>query len=691
MIIAQLGLILTVFTTIFSSQPKPVDVAKDLESWVVIETVFQELNQADQSLLSELNFDLEQTEDYVFTSFTATNIDPAHTQFILRSGTANHTWIYFKNEQNSTYSLKRAGRLVPFPENELSRFGKWDGKALVELEPGRDTQFYVITDQDSGNSNIGRFEMMAYEVWENRFYKDSYQANIKSGIFFGILIALSVINFVFYLVYKDPNYPIYSIYILCLILYEAFVYGVFNMSTNITQFPKAELFADNLLLNLSIIFYLFFLKSFIDLNKYPQWKRIIPRMIILMVINIIVPSIIFLAFENIELGYMVRNITILLVIPFAFIFLVKLLQSDLQTDKIFFYGSLALITFGTISILDFLFFESSNSDLILRIGIVIEGIIFAIGLGIKVKITYKQNLLAQSKLIEQLEKNEKLQISLNKDLEALVDVKTEELKLKNQDLEQARNNLEQVVEERTSQLVKSNDELVSQNQQLEQYAFITAHNLKAPVARLKGLTYLFNKGAEDNPDDNNEIVERIAAAATDLDSTLQDLNKVLKIRSKVKIAERFSLQESIDRVIASLHDEIVSKGVKIRTSLEVDEIYSNKAYFDSIFYNLISNSIKYRNSEHVTQIEISNHANEGTLKFVISDNGIGVDMDKYGDKIFGLYQRFHSHVEGKGMGLFIVKSQVESLMGKIKLQSSIGNGSVFYIDFPLEKVVGSQD
>lgn len=101
----------------------------------------------------------------------------------------------------------------------------------------------------------------------------------------------------------------------------------------------------------------------------------------------------------------------------------------------------------------------------------------------------------------------------------------------------------------------------------------------------------------------------------------------------------------------------------------------------SIFYNLISNSIKYKEPGRNPVIEISSNENENKTILTFKDNGIGIDLKLYGDKIFGLYKRFHYDVEGKGMGLFMVKTQVESLEGNITISSQLGRGTIFTIEF----------
>ncbi|MEJ7692640.1 ATP-binding protein [Daejeonella sp.] len=114
---------------------------------------------------------------------------------------------------------------------------------------------------------------------------------------------------------------------------------------------------------------------------------------------------------------------------------------------------------------------------------------------------------------------------------------------------------------------------------------------------------------------------------------------------------------------------------------EIDKFNTIKSYMHSIFYNLISNSIKYRRPDVDPRIEISSHLSESKLTINFNDNGSGIDMVKHGDKLFGLYKRFHANIEGKGMGLYMVKTQVETLGGKVSVRSEVGRGAEFIIEF----------
>jgi len=174
-------------------------------------------------------------------------------------------------------------------------------------------------------------------------------------------------------------------------------------------------------------------------------------------------------------------------------------------------------------------------------------------------------------------------------------------------------------------------------------------------------------------------------AVTSLDTVIRDLNQILSIRKGInKSKEMIAFQEVFDWVTITLENEIALADVKIYHDFSrYPSVYSIKAYVQSIMYNLISNAIKYRRTNIESEIHVISYRNGDYVCLEVKDNGIGIDLqaiDPY--KIFGLYQRMHTHVEGKGLGLYLVKTQVEALNGKIELESELMKGSKFTVYFP---------
>ncbi|WP_286761795.1 PAS domain S-box protein [Salegentibacter sp. UBA1130] len=225
------------------------------------------------------------------------------------------------------------------------------------------------------------------------------------------------------------------------------------------------------------------------------------------------------------------------------------------------------------------------------------------------------------------------------------------------------------------------EELVEANKGLEQFSFIVSHNLRSPVANIIGLSDLINQ--EDYPKEvQNKFLQSLFDNVKRLDTVISDLNTILQVKVEMDAKkEPVILNNLVADIRSSIQNLIEKEKVQIKTNFEVSTLNTVQSYLHSIFYNLISNSIKYRQTNIPPQIKISSKIKDGTIVIAFEDNGLGIDLEKKGDQVFGLYRKFHNHVEGKGMGLFLVKTQVELLGGKISIESKVNGGTKFIITF----------
>lgn len=233
-----------------------------------------------------------------------------------------------------------------------------------------------------------------------------------------------------------------------------------------------------------------------------------------------------------------------------------------------------------------------------------------------------------------------------------------------------------------SEVEKRTRDVVEYNHQLEQFAFIAAHNLRAPVARILGLGNLMEISGE-NEDQRAQIYPRIISSTRELDEVVKDLNTILYLKKNSdSIITTIDLATEVDLIIENLRHEIEVTDAKITTDFHnVATISGVKAYLDSIIYNLLSNAIKYRHPDRKPVIQIQTEKNHNELCLRVSDNGLGIDVDLFQDKLFTLYSRFHLHVEGKGMGLYLVKTQLAAMGGRIEIESKVNEGTSFRLYF----------
>lgn len=225
-------------------------------------------------------------------------------------------------------------------------------------------------------------------------------------------------------------------------------------------------------------------------------------------------------------------------------------------------------------------------------------------------------------------------------------------------------------------------ELLKKNGELEKFAYITSHNLRAPVVNLKSLTEMHADG-DLPPELELEINTKIRQSVKQLDNTLNDLVEIVSSKSGEQITkESLNLPIELDQVMASIENQILLSEAIIETDFsEVEYINFPRRYLTSILLNLLTNAIKYRSTERPLVVQIRTQIEKDYTVLSFSDNGIGINMQKFGHKVFGLYQRFHNNIDGKGLGLYIIKSQVEAMDGKIEVESLENKGTTFRIYF----------
>ncbi len=233
---------------------------------------------------------------------------------------------------------------------------------------------------------------------------------------------------------------------------------------------------------------------------------------------------------------------------------------------------------------------------------------------------------------------------------------TDELLHKNQELETAAVNL------------------LSKISQLEDLNHIIAHNLRGPASSIKMLS------SQSEVFSNEEALEMIHASST---SPLENLDTMVEI-ARIKLDKEVTFDNCnvtaiINNITAQLQGVIYQKDARISINLRVKQISYPQIYLESILYNLISNSIKYRREDVPLIIEITTVGAGDRIVISLKDNGLGINMEKYGTRIFKLNQTFHHGYDSKGVGLLITKTQIESLGGTIEVRSKLNQGSEFIV------------
>ncbi|MFD2099531.1 PAS domain-containing sensor histidine kinase [Flagellimonas iocasae] len=220
-----------------------------------------------------------------------------------------------------------------------------------------------------------------------------------------------------------------------------------------------------------------------------------------------------------------------------------------------------------------------------------------------------------------------------------------------------------------------------QNKKLINFAHIVSHNLRSHSANFSMLLEFLVK--EEDEAEKERIVGMLSSASNDLMETLENLNQIIDINTNVNLDKKpLNLHENISRVEKNLTALLGQHRAEIKNNVPKDLcVHSVPAYLDSIILNLITNAIKYKSPDRNPVITINARKQDKAVIFSFSDNGLGIDLERYGGKIFGMYKTFHNNKEARGLGLYIIKNQIEAMGGNITVNSEVDKGTTFNVYF----------
>ena len=228
-------------------------------------------------------------------------------------------------------------------------------------------------------------------------------------------------------------------------------------------------------------------------------------------------------------------------------------------------------------------------------------------------------------------------------------------------------------------------ELTKINHEFKQLTYSTAHDIKSPVNNMLTVFELLDL-SKITDSETLEFISILKSSTEGLKQMLNEyiavLNKKNAINSHIK---ELDLKATLDEVLRSINSIINNSNAIINVDFsELDTINFNKGYLKSIFLNLLTNAIKYSKPDSVPIVSIYSKIVNGNKQLIISDNGIGFDMDKVKNKIFGLHQKFNNNnnnIDSHGIGLYLVYNHITSLGGQIAVESKKNEGAKFIITF----------
>ena len=254
--------------------------------------------------------------------------------------------------------------------------------------------------------------------------------------------------------------------------------------------------------------------------------------------------------------------------------------------------------------------------------------------------------------------------------DALVDAK-KIIETQKQLLEDQNRNLENQVLEKTKDLSRVNEELIVNNNEMRQFSHTLSHNLKSPVATFQGLLNLVDEAGLNSG--NKELLKYLKESVGQMQSVFADMNEMLELRNQLYTStEEVDIQKQIDGIHNHFYLEFQRNKIDFSCKCNgIKSIHTNEKRLNGILYQLVSNAIKFRSDERKPIIQVHLNGNDEFHSLKIKDNGRGIDLERFGQKLFYPYQKFHDGIAGKGLGLYLVKLQTESLGGKVHLSSKV--------------------
>ena len=232
------------------------------------------------------------------------------------------------------------------------------------------------------------------------------------------------------------------------------------------------------------------------------------------------------------------------------------------------------------------------------------------------------------------------------------------------------------------ELSEKNNELLRINNDLDSFVYTASHDLKSPIANMEGLATLLRDVLQGKLNKEDEqVLDMVQQAVNKLKGTVSDLAEITKVQKQLQSAvEPLSFETKLTDIINDIGSQVKEAGATITSNFDVKEILYARKNLRSIMYNLVSNAIKYRSPERVPEVHVSTWQQGSYIVLEVKDNGLGIKKEQQ-HKLFTMFKRLHSHVEGTGIGLYIVKRIIENNGGSIEVESELGKGTTFRVYF----------
>lgn len=630
-------------------------------------------------------------------------------RWLLTFGFFRNVTVYYPDNKGS-YNAVESGYGLPFHKQNEKRLS-YSGRAVwIPLYASQPETELFIKIQDSQNQTIGNIRLQS----EREFFEFLSRRNIFQGIFQGILLIMIVYHLAIFLYNRDKVYLYYVLFMIAISVSFLVAYSFFSfLNTGIFFGSKAYivLISNNLISP----FYFSFSKHFLHLKKrYPPYNRILRFWIKFRYISIIIIALIMFFTNRFNLCISITNWLFIIEISFNIYFSIDVLIRKDIIARYFSVGSL-LIYFGALlTILGLLGFVEYGfaSQLFLQVAIVLQLLVFALGLGYRISVSEKEKQQAQERLISQLEKNEKLQTKVNRELEGKVKERTLLIEKQKEELRAALDNLKKA----QTKLVQS-EKMISLGQLTAGIAheinnplnFISSNinPLRKDVAEIqlffKKLGEFLKSNSEISSDKiENEMKKReIQYVTNEIDVLLKGIEEgALRTKEIILGLRNFSRLDENTLKLADIHQGLQSTltllSNRIKNKITIKKEFGNipniECYpgeINQVFMNILANAVDAINDKGEIRIKtelihVDLGENKQQIKITISDNGQGMTIDEQ-ERIFEPFFTTKEIGKGTGLGLSVVYGIISKHHGTIDVFSRLHKGSSFIIRIPVKQ------